>query len=441
MDLADRVSNASVYEVFAAVLGLAFVLVKVFTFRAAGTKRSAEFESFQRRFLATYLLMTAADWLQGPTVYALYKYYGFSHSQNATLFVTGFASSMIFGTFAGTLADKYGRKLNCLLYGLAYGFCCVTKHFNSFPVLFLGRVAGGFATSILWSAFESWMVAEHRRRKFAPEWMGSTFSMMVTGNGFIAILSGFAAQGAVSLAGGHPVAPFDLSIALLVIGTLSVLATWSENYGDQQGSQFKGLGRALRVVREDRKVMLLGLLQSLFEGSMYTFVFAWTPVLETTGAVPHGMVFATFMVCCSLGGSFTEILRRRWAPEVYMQGVFLVAAVSMVGVFVGETVAQLLGCFCMFEMCVGIFWPSVMGMRAKYVPEDVRATVMNLFRVPLNAFVCTLLMLQGSLTLIQNFQVCSGVLLVCAVLQWALYNEGKRDRAGRVASMSKPKDE
>ena len=47
--------------------------------------------------------------------------------------------------------------------------------------------------------------------------------------------------------------------------------------------------------------------------------------------------------------------------------------------------------FCVFELCVGIFWPSMMGMRAKYVPEDIRATIINIFRVPLNLFVCVVL--------------------------------------------------
>lgn len=47
--------------------------------------------------------------------------------------------------------------------------------------------------------------------------------------------------------------------------------------------------------------------------------------------------------------------------------------------------------FCAFELCVGIFWPSMMSMRANYVPEELRATIINIFRIPLNAFVCIVL--------------------------------------------------
>ena len=47
--------------------------------------------------------------------------------------------------------------------------------------------------------------------------------------------------------------------------------------------------------------------------------------------------------------------------------------------------------FCMFEFCVGLFWPSMMKMRAAHVPEEMRATIINFFRIPLNLFVCVVL--------------------------------------------------
>ena len=48
------------------------------------------------------------------------------------------------------------------------------------------------------------------------------------------------------------------------------------------------------------QIWLVGISQSLFEGSMYTFVFMWTPQLEETNptgdTLPYGTVFAIFMV-------------------------------------------------------------------------------------------------------------------------------------------------
>ena len=47
--------------------------------------------------------------------------------------------------------------------------------------------------------------------------------------------------------------------------------------------------------------------------------------------------------------------------------------------------------FCVFEACVGIFWPSMMKLRSQYLPEESRSTIINFFRIPLNLFVCIML--------------------------------------------------
>ena len=52
------------------------------------------------------LSFSAGDWLQGPYVYALYQHYGFNRGDIGRLFIAGFASSMVFGTIVGSLADR-----------------------------------------------------------------------------------------------------------------------------------------------------------------------------------------------------------------------------------------------------------------------------------------------------------------------------------------------
>ena len=57
------------------------------------------FGKFQINYLIVYSLAMFSDWLQGPYVYELYVSYGFNQQQIAELFVCGFGSSMIVGTF------------------------------------------------------------------------------------------------------------------------------------------------------------------------------------------------------------------------------------------------------------------------------------------------------------------------------------------------------
>lgn len=68
---------------------------------------------------------------------------------------------MLFGTFIGGLADKFGRKNASLLFVALYSVSCATKHFPNYYTLMLGRFLGGIATSIMHSSFESWMIHEH----------------------------------------------------------------------------------------------------------------------------------------------------------------------------------------------------------------------------------------------------------------------------------------
>ena len=58
------------------------------------SNHTPEFLSFQKLYVAVYLIMMMADWMQGPYVYALYDKYGFTKGEIGQLFIAGFGSSM-----------------------------------------------------------------------------------------------------------------------------------------------------------------------------------------------------------------------------------------------------------------------------------------------------------------------------------------------------------
>ncbi|GAB2227595.1 hypothetical protein Droror1_Dr00009420 [Drosera rotundifolia] len=399
---------------------------------------STVFNSFKNNYLLVYSLMMAGDWLQGPYVYYLYTTYGFRKGEIGQLFIAGFGSSMLFGTIVGSLADKQGRKRACVTYCITYILSCVTKHSSEYKVLMLGRVLGGIATSLLFSAFESWLVAEHNKRGFEQQWLSITFSKAIfLGNGLVAIVAGLLGNLLVDTFSLGPVAPFDAASCFLAIGMFIILTTWTENFGDPSESkdlltQFKG---AAVAIASDEKIALLGAIQSLFEGSMYTFVFLWTPALSPNHEeIPHGFIFATFMLASMLGSSVASRLLARGTTKVeaYMQVVFVISSASLLLPIVtkflvepskvkGGSISfagciQLLG-FCAFEACVGIFWPSVMKMRSQYIPEEARSTIMNFFRIPLNIFVCIVLYKVDAFHITVMFGMCSIFLAVACVLQ------------------------
>ena len=154
------------------------------------------------------------------------------------------------------------------------------------------------------------------QRGYDGDWLGNTFSIAVfLGNGLVAILAGLLGHGLVETLSLGPVAPFDAaaggrraqchepdpriscginavhtlpadarlaeictpfsSTVVLLIGGAVVISSWSENFGDvtDRSSLPEQLRKASSAIAADPKIALLGAMQSLFEGSMYTFVF------------------------------------------------------------------------------------------------------------------------------------------------------------------------
>lgn len=129
-----------------------------------------------------------------------------------------------------------------------------------------------------------------------------------------------------------------LSLFLLIVGSVIVLMFWTENYGDTTVDVYNTFLNATEVLKNgmkasedgakkdcndyttmtimmiittitdylpaDTKITVLGLTQSLFEASMYTFVFMWTPALsegDDTEPLPFGLIFACYIYSMQFG--------------------------------------------------------------------------------------------------------------------------------------------
>lgn len=394
-------------EFVVTVLGTLVLVCFVAQWIASRTKShmvaslNPEFKKFQRIFFAPYLLALFSDWLQGPYVYRLYSQYGYAPKEIALLYIVGFAASSTVGTFTGPLADMFGRRRLCLAFCFIYTFCCLTKMSPNFWWLFTGRLFGGVATSILFSTFEAWYVCEHTERNVFPaDWISSTFSISTFWNGILAILSGVVADFGADWLNFGPVAPFMTAIPFLIASAILISLTWPENHGSRQFGLGRSFVEGLRTIFNDSAIFLLGLVQSMFESIMYIFVFLWTPILDSaqsTDAWPLGLVFSCFMVCIMIGSSMnTLLLNRNIRPSTILLMSVACSAISMITCAWSTNMQHRLPvisflAFLLLEISVGMYFPAIGYLRSQVIPESQRASINNVFRVPLNVITCTVL--------------------------------------------------
>ena len=447
---------------------------------------------YDLRFLLPYGVCAAADWLQGPYVYALYDSYGYDHFTINALFVVGFTAAMVTGPIVGAVADRFGLRLMVVVgYCVTYALACVTKHFSSLTWLYLGRLLGGTATSVLFSCFESWLVAEYTAGGQSGATIGAALSRMYFINGMAGILMGPLAQVFVSAAPLTPLNPavnmsdpsaistsnsvfvggdataFDLSFLFLSVGMCLVLVLWGEHrpyYTAAVAGEATSLSNAaaaegfaclpaIKWLCTQPVGLLLMLGSACTEAAMYSFVIEWTPALTTANTTPpHGLVFAAFLTAYMIGATLLPWLS---SSDVQSDAALLaaiaggVASVAMAvaaffeGQYMEGDAAPLHATFavfcamCVFEGCLGAYFALVGSVKASQVPENMRATVYGTFRVPLNLLVVLIELFVTSSAM--AFAVCTVLLLTGLVcFLFAYFGIRSQAQKGEAASEKTP---
>ena len=193
------------------------------------------------------------------------------------------------------------------------------------------------------------------------------------------------------------VAPFVVAILPLSIAAGLVSMTWTENYGNQQQNIMGSLSAGFDLIRHDSRIAALGMGQSCFEGAMYTFVFMWTPALKTeeesaaekdgltledSTSKYLGLIFAVFMVCVMVGSSIFKLVatqrKNLYKVPLYLHAVAFVS-MGLTAVFF-ETKMVVYVMFLVFETTVGVFYPAYGVIKSEKIPEEIRSSVMNIFR-------------------------------------------------------------
>jgi len=180
----------------------------------------------------------------------------------------------------------------------------------------------------------------------------------------------------------------------------------SENYGAESvaGNSFADIRSGVAAIFADGRTLALGVTSCFFEGSMYLMVFFWSAVLRSAheaappppagagaGAdLPFGLIFSSFMCAMLCGSLFFSLFARRHSREtavfVLLADLLIASAcLSAATVFADERL--LFWALCVFEVCVGAYFPSMSYLKSEVVDDGVRGRVYSILRFPLNVFV------------------------------------------------------
>ncbi|KAI0489974.1 MFS general substrate transporter [Xylaria cf. heliscus] len=393
-----------------------------------------EARDFRRTFLQVYLLIIGSEWLQSPFMYSLFRNEKtLDEGTVSTLYISTYVAAALSALFTGYLADRFGRRRACLVLCAIHSLAAVSVCFDALPVLVAGRALGGVALSLLWTAPESWMVAEYNERGFAGHGGGggggggaglsltSMFGVMTTAKCITAIVAGVLGH-CVVFALGSKIHPFILGMALDLCAAILMIHTWKENWGVNSGVDANmDSHRAVEMQKQlppdqertslwDPRLWAMSFVTCCFEGTIFLFMFFWPEVLQKAydkahlgmnETIPHGVIFASFMAIMVIGAlSFNMIVadpdsyhqqgstkRHILTPTLLLLGALLASAVCFFAAAFFRGEIALFVSFLLLEVCNGIYVPSVAYHRGTVVADEARARVYSLMNIPLFVFV------------------------------------------------------
>lgn len=367
-------------------------------------KTNPVFKKFQRIYLVGYLPAVYADWLQIPYLYRIYDSYGFLESQIAVLYIFGLASSLVAGCCANTLTQRHGRKPLCLLFLFLYSVSAGLKTSSSYSTLLISEVLRGSATSILFSVMEAWYVHEHiQSHDFPKEWISLSFEKASLWNGLLAVAAGLFSFIPGSYFPQGATWPYGISIPCFMFSGFMIATKWSDNKASGQVDFIKSLRAGMHSICAQPRILLLGVVQAVFESVVVVFAFLWTPMLSqlknsTSPNPPLGLIFANFMLCSFGGGivfrRLTKSCRLPFKPQhalIMSVGIVLAAFVLLL---VAQQVNSQLLCLMAFlalEFAAGLYFPAMSKLRKEELPQAHVVSIGNLMRAPLYLLACTAL--------------------------------------------------
>ena len=178
--------------------------------------------------------------------------------------------------------------------------------------------------------------------------------------------------------------------------------TWNENdmskiadkcdktKGEHSNSLWGKMVLGLEAIKEDKPLLVVGMIESCFKISLVLFMFVWTPLLEGVAHtyIHPGSVFVCFMLARLVGSDLFEGVKKTLKVNSYMLSIFITLTGTL-SFFVEFYIPNFLIIFIMliyFDGLSGLLFPLMSSLKSQMIPEKLRTVIMTFFRMPINVF-------------------------------------------------------
>ena len=139
-----------------------------------------------------------------------------------------------------------------------------------------------------------------------------------------------------------------------------------------------------------KEVLCIGLIESIYQGVLSIFIFAWQPVLESSINKPinPGFIFTCFVISLILGAGLFEIFTIYIKSNYYklIVNLLLIVLVIFLNIYlINNFLIRLILC-AFFNGSTSFFNSLLSIIKSQLLVEKHRALLMNIFRIPLNIY-------------------------------------------------------
>lgn len=186
---------------------------------------------------------------------------------------------------------------------------------------------------------------------------------------------------------------------------------------------------AFKVLLSNKLVFFIGLTESMLLSVLHIFIFIWSPTIKNLKSdVDFSYVFTILMMSLMTGGAAFRACYNYFDKNTLKVAklIGLLTCIGIILIYINVDYNKTLIGFIIYEISVGLFYPTYSKLKSEYLPNNKIGTLTNIFKIPFNVLLIILLINTNKIFTIEGFIKLSLVISIALLLFQVVffYNKG-----------------